>query len=539
MKTVGDSLREKSSPAVWVACVVSAGLTAAAMSVFAPGRQVSAQGAAPPPPIRGESRQVLTALENAFGNIAEQVEPAVVTIASRNLPSRDARAQPAPDAAPEAPESPESVLPEGIPAPFRDFFRFGVPGRPGSPAPPQQGTGSGVIIRRSGDTYYVLTNNHVVDGMNRFDITTNTNQEFRGEVVGLDPQTDLAVLKFKANRPLPAGSVANLGDSDKVRVGQWAVAIGSPLGYDNTLTVGVISAKGRELRGVGSNPSAAYDDLLQTDASINPGNSGGPLVNIDGQVIGINVAIATPSGMNVGIGFAIPSKTASTVAEALIEKGKVVRGYLGVSVSNANRDLSAELREHLKAPKGGALIEDVQPNSPASRAGLKPGDVIVRFGTREIAKFDDLNKAVWAVPPGTAVAAEIIREGRPMRLSITPAERPDPKELARLLNGPNDGGVPSGPGEGAGSRPTRSRFGLTLQNNPDGGVRIFAVEPGSSADDAGIQPGDVILKAGSTEVKNAGDLDQTLQKSAADQPVVLQVRAARGGGIRYVVIRPQ
>ena len=316
----------------WAVCLLSASLMAVAFSNWTRPSMVSAQGGGTARrQMTGESKTVLTALEDAFVNIADNVEPSVVTISARANPTERPRPMAEPD---------ERMIPE----PFRDFFRRGPGGAPFSPGP---STGSGVIVRETGNTVYVLTNNHVVDGRDRFRLTMNDKTEHIAELVGRDERTDLAVLKFAVRRPLPAGSIARLGDSENVKAGQWAIAIGSPLGYESTLTVGVISAKGRELGGVGRG-AANYVNLIQTDASINPGNSGGPLVNIDGEVVGINVAIAS-NGMsqgNIGIGFAIPVNSAKMVADQLIRTGKVVRGYLGVAVSPGNRDLSPELRDH-------------------------------------------------------------------------------------------------------------------------------------------------------------------------------------------------
>lgn len=504
----------------WAVCLLSASLIAVAVSTWQRPVVVSAQATKSPArkATSSESKAVLNALQDAFVNIADSVEPSVVTILAR--PNVDERAS--------APKEPDDSIPE----PFRDFFRR-------MPRPDGEGgggggtaTGSGVIIRESGSTVYVLTNNHVVDNRAKFRITLYDKSEYLGELVGRDEKTDLAVLKFQTKRPLPAGSLASIGDSDRVRVGQWAIAIGSPLGYDSTLTVGVVSAKGRELDGFGR--GASYVDLIQTDASINPGNSGGPLVNIDGDVIGINVAIAS-NGMsqgNIGIGFAIPANTAKMVSEQLIERGKVTRGYLGVAVSPANRILSLELRDHLKTPTGGALCETVQPDTPAGRAGLKDGDVIVKFGDREVHSFTDLEKAVSVTRPGNTVPVEVIRDGRPVRLSITVTERPAEKDLSARLKG--DTSVsPEAPAD----KPIRSRYGISIKPAEGGkGVSVASVTPGSPASDAGLRPGDVILQIGDTATPSVDVFQKTINAVGANEGVVLRVRTP--AGLRFVVVKP-
>jgi serine protease Do len=398
--------------------VLSAALLVVAMSNWTRPAPATAQ--------EGTRRQVagrtepraqatLQALEDAFVSVADGVEPAVVTIMTRaDRPARE--------------DDPEGDPDE--PRRYRRRFRGPDAPEPGAPRSPRP-TGSGVIIQQSGGSVYVLTNNHVVDGADEVRIRASDRSEYAAERVGQDAQTDLAVLRFQPARPLPAAAVARFGDSDRVRVGQWAIAIGSPLGYESTLTVGVISAKGRQLPGRGRRP--APGDLVQTDASINPGNSGGPLVNISGEVVGINVAIASAgmSAGNIGIGFAIPADTARTVSQQLIASGRVARGYLGIQVGRENRDLTPETRERLGVPSGGALLAEVVPGAPAGMAGLQGGDVIVKFGERVIRSFTDLDKAIAATPPGTVVPVEVVRDGRRLRLELTPSEQPaEPSEPA-------------------------------------------------------------------------------------------------------------
>lgn len=505
----------------WAICLLSGSMIAVSVSNWTRPGPVSAQAGAPGPrKMTGESKVVSNALQDAFVSIADTVEPTVVTIVAKS-------AQPDKPSAPDGEKS-QPDFP-------RDFFRLPKPD--GGDDEPRGGasTGSGVMIRESGSTVYVLTNNHVVNHRDRFRVELNNHSDFNAELVGTDPRTDLAILKFQTRRPLPAGSIAKLGDSDEVKVGQWAIAIGSPLGYDSTLTVGVVSAKGRSLDSFGARSSANYVDLIQTDASINPGNSGGPLVNIGGEVMGINVAIASSgqSQGNIGIGFAIPINTAKMVADQLLTKGKVVRGYLGVTVSQQNRELSDELKDYLKADQGGALVEGVAAETPASRAGVKDGDVIVKFGPRPVHNFTDLEKAVAATRPGDAVPVEVIRDGKPTRLSITVMERPSDTDLEKSRVGtpfaPER--APAAPAAG-----TRTKYGLSVR--PSTGVKgaeVAAVAPGSPAQEAGIFPGDVITEVAGKPVNNVESLQQALGAAPADGFVI---RVASKSGLRFVVVRP-
>jgi serine protease Do len=505
----------------WALCLLSGSLAAVAVSNFTRPTSVSAQATpVARPAMSGESKTVLNALQDAFVNIADTVEPSVVTISARS-----GKAERMPQPMQDMQEKPE------LPDPFKDFDFFRRSPRSDAPRP---STGSGVIIKEQGDTVYVLTNNHVVDERDKYRIQLWDKTEYLGELVGTDERTDLAVLKFRTKRPLAAGSIATLGDSDRVKTGQWAIAIGSPLGYESTLTVGVISAKGRELAGLG-NRTTSYTDLIQTDASINPGNSGGALVNIDGQVIGINVAIAS-SGMsqgNIGIGFAIPANTAKMVADQLISKGKVVRGFLGVQCSQANRDLSPGLREHLKVPTGGALAESVTPDTPAARGGMKDGDVIVQFGTREVHSFTDLEKAVASVVPGTSVPVEVVREGERKRLSITVMERPSEEELLKKA-GTSDSGAPRAPGT---PKAVQSKFGMMIRPADEGkGVQIVSVAPGSVASDSGLDAGYVILQVGSTRTDTVEAFQKAIDAVGTSSEVVLRVQTP--SGLRFVVLKP-
>ena len=281
-------------------------------------------------------------------------------------------------------------------------------GGPFTPPPlPGNGTGTGFIIDHEG---YILTNNHVVKGADTIKVTLQNEKEYEARLVGSDPKTDVALIKIvKKNGEHISFPFISMGNSEKVEVGEWVVAIGNPFGLSHTVTTGVISAKGRN---IGSGP---YDEFIQTDASINPGNSGGPLLNMDGDVIGINTAIFSGSGGNVGIGFALPINMAKAILGDLKEKGKVTRGWLGVMIQR----ITPELQESFKLENAnGALVNDIVPNGPADRGGMKRGDVITRFDGVEIASMETLPKQVASIKPGISVKVEVIREGKSRMLDI-------------------------------------------------------------------------------------------------------------------------
>ena len=325
---------------------------------------------------------------NLIVDIAKKQNPAVVFVTSK------AKFQPA-----------KGNLP-------KQFAPFGQPGPFGAPSPqhpsPGNGTGTGFIIDKEG---YIFTNNHVVENADVIKITLDNEKEYEAELIGSDSKTDIALLKIMRK---PGDSVSfpylELGDSEKVEVGEWVVAIGNPFGLDHTVTTGVVSAKARN---IGSGP---YDEYIQTDASINPGNSGGPLLDMEGKVIGINTAIYSRTGGNVGIGFTIPINMASDILDELKKDGKVTRGWLGVMVQK----VTTELAETFKLSDAhGALVNDIIPSGPADRSGLKRGDIIVKFNGKEILSVENLPKQVAAVEPGKSVKVEVIRDGNKKSLDVT------------------------------------------------------------------------------------------------------------------------
>jgi len=335
-------------------------------------------------------------LQQSFVGVSEHVRPAVVHLGT----IQKSRMQRGPS------------RPPGSDDPFfKDFFNqfFGSDG-PSSSGPEfrQPGLGSGVIIDKRG---LVLTNFHVVKGADEIIVRLSDKREYRGQILGTDTKTDLAVVRFSPDQhPL---TVAPLGNSDALRVGEWAIAIGNPFGLDQTVTVGVISATGRSDVGI-----ATYENFIQTDASINPGNSGGPLVNLKGEVVGINTAIVSTGQ---GIGFAIPINVAQGVATTLVSKGKVVRGWLGVSL----QPLSKELAQSLGASGDkGAVVARVHPGGPAEKAGLQPNDVILKFGDVAVEDLQHLQRLVLDAPAGQAVTLHVLRNGKEVSVPVTIAEAP-------------------------------------------------------------------------------------------------------------------
>ncbi|MEC8957306.1 MAG: Do family serine endopeptidase, partial [Nitrospinota bacterium] len=299
--------------------------------------------------------------------------------------------------------------------PFGQFGPFGGPGHQ-QPPTPRGGSGTGFIIDKEG---YILTNHHVVDNADVIKITLDNEKEFEAELIGSDSKTDIALLKIiKQTGDFTDFPYLTLGNSSDVEVGEWVVAIGNPFGLDHTVTTGVVSAKARN---IGAGP---YDEYIQTDASINPGNSGGPLLNMSGDVIGINTAIFSRTGGNVGIGFTIPINMASDILEELKKDGKVTRGWLGVMIQK----ITPELAETFKlADSHGALVNDVVPNGPAAMGGLKRGDVIVMFNGKEIVSVENLPKHVASVEPGKSVQVEIVRDGSKKFLDVTIAKMKEEK----------------------------------------------------------------------------------------------------------------
>ncbi|MBR0684008.1 Do family serine endopeptidase [Roseomonas eburnea] len=396
------------------------------------------------------------------------------------------------------------VPPELRGSPMEEMFR-----RFGGREAPQQGQrragqGSGFIVQADG---YIVTNAHVVGENAEVRVVLADARELPARVVGRDTATDIALLKVEAGAPLPALA---FGDSDRTRVGEWVMAMGNPFGLGGTVTAGIVSARGRQ---IGAGP---YDDFIQTDASINPGNSGGPLFNAAGEVVGVNTAIFSPSGGNIGIGFAVPSKMVQNVVAQLREHGAVQRGWLGVSLQPMDRDLATALRvEDAK----GALVAGVEPESPAARAGLRAGDVVTAIDGRRVENPRDLAAGVADVAPGRTATLAVLRDGTAIEQAVQIGTHPSSRAAGK-------------PGTPA----AQPSIGIGLAPRPQGGVAITRVEPGSVAAERGLMPGDVVLRAGDREAKEPRDVAEAVSaaRTAGRPSIALQVE--REGARRFVAI---
>jgi Do/DeqQ family serine protease len=480
-----------------LAVVVMLGLAAVPASAQTPptgGRP--SRPAAPtrpesPPPARPDAHAVLRALEDAFSAVADRVTPAVVNVSTVG-----------PRAATNGDEDR-----------FREFFGDELYDRYFRRRPREDGrtTGSGVIVDRKG---YILTNNHVIENAREITVRLSDSRKFSATLVGRDPKTDLAVLKVDAPAPLPT---AELGDSDRLRVGQWAIAIGNPFGLDRTVTVGIISATARNRVGV-----ATYENFIQTDASINPGNSGGPLLNLDGKVIGINTAIVAAGQ---GIGFSIPINEAKAVMGQLIARGRVVRGWLGVVIQDVTDELASSfgVRE-----RDGVLVADVMKGGPAETAGLRAGDIVVELNGARIREVPDLQRRVAGVAPGERVRVVVLRDGARRPVTVTIAEMPAEEPTLLALAGAEGFGLQVEPLSPA----VAERLNLSMSQ----GVLVVDVAGGGPADRAGLRRGDVILEVARQPVSDAQGFGQALAAIAPGETALMYVYRSAEGGNQYVVL---
>jgi len=401
-------------------------------------------------------------------------------------------------------------MPFGPNDPFKDFFeRFFRDQIPKDFR--QQSLGTGVVIDKEG---FILTNNHVVEMADEIKVKLADEKEFLAKIIGRDQKTDLALIKIDPDKPL---SPLPLGDSDSLEVGEWVVAIGNPFGLGNTVTAGIVSAKYRQIG------QSSYDNYIQTDASINPGNSGGPLLNLAGEVVGINTAIFSQSGGNIGIGFAIPINMAKDLLPQL-KKGKVVRGWLGVMIQKITPELKQKL--DLKDEKG-ALVADVTPGGPAEKAGIQRGDVIVTFNGKEIKEMSELPYVVASTPVGKSVAVEVLRKGQKKSFEIKIAELKDEKEAPVVTE-------------------AKPRLGMTVEDlTPElaknfglseaKGVVVVQVEDGSSSAEAGLRAGDVILEIDQSPVKDVKDFGRKIESYKAGDTVL--ILAKRRGATVFLTLK--
>ena len=444
----------------------------------------------------------------SFADLAERVEPAVVSIAVRGKTSVEAAGSRLP--------TPKFRQRKGLNEFFRHFHERS-PGFNEEARRSFQGVGSGFVISADG---YVVTNNHVVERADSIKVIMQNGDQYEAVVIGLDPKTDLALLKVTADEALP---FVELGDSGSARVGEWVIAVGNPFGLGGSVTVGVVSALGRDIN------SGPYDDYLQIDAPINRGNSGGPLFNNRGQVIGVNSAIYSPTGGSVGIGFAIPSNMVGDIVAELKVHGKVSRGWLGVRIQPLTDELAQTLE--LDEPRG-ALVAGIELDSPAARGGVKPGDVIVGMNGEKLDDYKDLPKRVAEASSGQASILQIVRQGEPLDLTINIGSAPtDTAEVALA----DDVDKPKLGVYLAELTPeSRRRFRI---NDHTQGVLVTGVEPGSPAAEAGIVAGHVISMLGQETVRSPADVVSGLQQATMENKSSVLLLLEYSDQQRFVAVK--
>jgi len=475
-----------------VSLVVGLGISGS-LDWLSPSRAVNFLGDAGGPDVR-----VQGGLPD-FVTLARKTRPIVVNISTTQTS--------------EARGSQEFGSPFGDDDPFNDFWRrfFGGPAPRGPQR--QRSLGSGFIIDGDGS---ILTNNHVVENASKIVVKLSDDQEYEAKVIGRDPKTDIAIIRINAKTNLPT---ASFGDSDKLEVGEWVMAIGNPFGLDSTVTSGIVSAKGRH---IGQGP---YDNFIQTDASINPGNSGGPLINLRGEVIGINTAIFSRTGGNIGIGFAIPINLVKELLPQLRGKGKVTRGYLGVLIQKVTPEIGESLGLERSS---GALVANVSKDGPADKAGVKVGDVIIEFDGKEVKDSGDLPIIVARTAVDKKVRMKVLRDKKEIALNVAVGELKDEEVVA--------------------SAPEKGELGLTVQRlTPQmaenlglekvEGVVVTAVEPGSAGDDAGIRRGDVILEVDRKAVRSLDEYKKAVAAVRKGRGVLFLVR--RGESTIFLALKPQ
>ena len=461
--------------------LVAAGLLMATAltttTLVAPIASVQAQASAATDPSRG------------VADLVDAVMPAVVSVQVKFANVADKSG----DGEQVSPNTPDN-------SPSDDFFKQFPQFRNGQPPEAPQGHGGGMaqgsafIISADG---YAVTNNHVVQDADEVSVKMKDGTEYQATVIGTDPKTDLALIKIKSDKTF---NFVKFSDKEP-RVGDWVMAVGNPFGLGGTVTTGIISARGRD---IGSGP---YDDFLQIDASINKGSSGGPAFNLEGDVIGINTAIFSPSGGSVGIGFAVPASTAQTVIASLKDKGTVTRGWLGVQIQPVTKDIAESLS--LKSDKG-AIVADVTEDSPALAAGLKTGDTILKVDGKDIADARDLSKRVAQIKPDTSVPVTIVRDGKTMDVAVKIGTMPAEKKMANAAGKPAD---------------NLSGLGIQIAPAEDGaGVMVTGVDPKGPAAEHGLKEGDTILKVAGREVHGPADIRSAL-KSADKKHVLMLVRS--------------
>jgi serine protease Do len=431
-------------------------------------------------------------LSRTFINVAKQVKPAVVNIDVVEKSKRSAMR-----------------LPEGFPD---------IPGLGGGQPRRQRGTGSGVVISSDG---YILTNNHVAADADQITVKLADGREFKAKRIGTDKETDLAVIKIEAQ----GLAFAKLGNSDALEQGEWVIALGSPFGLEQTMTAGIVSATGRDLPGAGQ-----FTHFIQTDASINPGNSGGPLINMQGEVIGINALIFSQTGTSSGIGFAIPANLANKIYAQLIKSGKVTRGYLGVILRPVTPALAKAIGYE---GTDGAQVQDVsKEDSPAAKAGLRSGDVIVEFEGKQVKNPGQLTELVADTPVGRPAQLKYVRDGRTQSTTVNLGERPDLSEAQEEKPGEEDG--ENGSPLGASAQTVTPDVARELKLKIASGVFVQNVQADSPAGEAGLQRGDVIHRINRMPITNRQDYLRAIQSIKGEKEIALQIE--RGGQLQFIIL---
>jgi serine protease Do len=448
-------------------------------------------------------------------DLADRLSPAVVSIATTQKVSGGAQLQ--------IPDLPPDV-------PFRDMFEdFFKRQRPGGRPEPRtvNSQGSGFVIDAAKGI--IVTNNHVIEQSEDITVVFTDGTNLKAELVGRDPKTDIAVLRVKPDKPLTAVS---FGDSDRLRVGDWVLAIGNPFGLGGSVSLGIVSARNRDIN------AGPYDDFIQTDAAINKGNSGGPLFNLQGEVVGINTAIYSPSGGSVGIGFSVPAATVRGVVDQLVQYGETRRGWLGVRIQSLTDDLA----EGLDLGKTqGALVAEVTPTGPAEKAGLKPRDVITEFDGKPIRDMKDLPRVVADTPIGKKVIVKVVREGKPVEITAEVGRLEDGEKIVASAN--PESSPPTDTADTLGMKLSIITDDQRKRFNIDEGLQgaiVTEVDPNGPAAEKRIEPGDVITEAGQKTVANPGDVTARVKDAESAQKKSVLLFVAKGGKqseMRFIAVR--
>ncbi len=464
----------------------------------------------------------------SVADLADRLLPAVVEITIESGGSGAAESTPETQETPETPPGPGEM--DDPNNPFKEFFDEFLKRGQGQQTPQKMTSmGSGFVVDPSG---IIVTNNHVVEGAESIEVHFHDDTILKAELVGRDPKTDLAVIRVKPAKPLP---VVSFGDSDKLRVGEWVMAIGNPFGLGGSVSLGIVSARNRDIN------AGPYDDFIQTDAAINKGNSGGPLFNLKGQVMGINTAIFSPSGGSVGIGFSVPANTAKNVISQLVQYGETRRGWLGVKIQSVTDEIAESL--NLDSPRG-ALVADVTADGPAQKAGIQPGDIVIEFNGRPVTAMRDLPKIVAETPIGTKVPVKVLRKGKEVSITAEVGRLEDGEKLA------DASGTQETPAKPAPAVVTvlgmtvtsitdelRAKYGI--DKDLKGAVITEVAQDGAAADKR-LAPGDVITEAGEQEVQGAADISTRVEEAKKANKNSILLLIAKGGKaaeMRFIALK--